>query len=106
MAEAKPPVDLGDSASVADRNDDLFAREQERRKMMAAIMSLREGRAWVHELLTFCGVFRSPFASNALVMAHQVGYADVGRKILADVEGEVPDLYFQMLREKKEERNG
>jgi hypothetical protein len=94
--------DAGDPAQVRERNRDLRVAEKSRKDMIAAIMGLPQGRAYFHELLAFCSVGHSPFASNALIMAHSCGQMNVGLKVQADLMGTVPDLYLQMLREADE----
>lgn len=94
--------DAGDQVSVRDRNRDLRMAEKTRRDMLAAIMDLKQGRAYFFELLAFCQVGHSPFASNALLMAHACGQQNVGLKVQADIMGTVPDLYLLMMREAEE----
>jgi len=96
-------VDLGDPIQVRDRNRDLRMAEKTRKDMISAIMGLKQGRAYFYELLAFCQVGHSPFASNALIMAHSCGQMNVGLKVQGDLMAVVPELYLQMLKEADEQ---
>lgn len=96
MAE---PFDASDPKDIEARNRDIRIAERRKAEILGAIMDLPQGREYFYELLEFCKVGHSPFASNALLMAHSCGEMNVGLKIQADLMGTVPDKYLMMLRE-------
>lgn len=91
-----------DPKDVKDRNRDIRIAEKRRSEMVGAIMDLPHGREYFFELLEFCKIGHSPFASNALIMAHSCGEMNVGLKIQADLLSAAPEQYLKMLEEAKE----
>lgn len=72
------------------------------------IMSDVRGRRFLDKLLDFCGPLRTPFNTNGSVANFNMGQANVGLKLLAEIESVCPDLYLVMRNEsrRKEESNG
>jgi hypothetical protein len=95
--------DAFDNASdprTVDQKEKL-QRERSRAKedFIRASLGTREGRIWFWDLLDECGVFRNPWAANALVTAHACGEMNVGQKVLSEVVRIVPDYFSTMLKE-------
>lgn len=81
-------------------------RELRERTVIKTFLGTVDGRAVLHRWLEFCGVYQSPFATNALMMAHSAGKGDVGRMFLADLIAADEGLYLQMLKEQREQIDG
>lgn len=91
--------DLSDPKTVKATRESANDRDRRRRDMLAAVMGMPQGRDWIWSLLEFCGVNVTPMATNALIIAHNIGKGEVGRMILAEITAITPDLYLQMLKE-------
>ena len=63
------------------------------------IMGLVDGRAFVHDLLTYCHVFDQPFSTDPYSTAFGCGQLDVGQVLLRQIVRVCPDSYVQMTRE-------
>ena len=101
MSAAAPKAfDAGDEDHVASKTQDAKAREAQRRMGLAKIMGSPEGRAWMYDLLEFCGVFRTSFTGNSETFMRE-GQRNVGLKIMGDIEREHDQAYVQMCREAK-----
>lgn len=99
MAES---FDASDPKAVEARNRDIRFAERRRAEVIGAIMDLPQGREYFFELLEFCKIGHSPFATNALLMSHSCGELNVGLKVQADLLAAAPERYLLMLREAKE----
>lgn len=97
------PFDAGDPDHVRDRARKAKRRDRAHDAVLGALMERAEGRAWLWELLGFCGVFQSSFAPNALEMARREGQRNVGLRLLAEINRVAPDGYMQMLKEQANE---
>ena len=97
--------DAGDEAKVKDARVSARDKDRLRKEAICAIMDVPACREYLWELLEFCKTFQSPFASNALVMAHNAGEQNVGFKILADITDAAPAQYINLLEEKKNARS-
>lgn len=94
--------DASDPKAVEARNRDIRIAERRRAEVIGAIMDLPQGREYFFELLEFCKIGHSPFATNALLMSHSCGELNVGLKVQADLLAAAPERYLLMLREAKE----
>lgn len=63
------------------------------------LMSDKRGRRIVWRFLSDAGVYRSSFATNALVMAHREGERQVGLTLLQAVCSLCPSQYARMTAE-------
>ena len=97
-------VDLGDPRDVKDKRNEALRRQIDAKDALRAIMASPAGRSWMFSLLEYCGAFRSPFASNALFMAHNVGRGDVGRYLLDSIMSACPDTLMVMIKETEDDR--
>lgn len=66
----------------AQRKDAQRAARERDDNDLRFVMSDARGRRFVWELLGAAGVFRSSFATDALVMAHNEGKRDTGLRLL------------------------
>lgn len=77
-------------------------RETERIDFVIGAMSVRQGRAWFHDLLASCHIFNDPFTGDALVEAYSKGERNIGLSIYRDLVGNCPDLFVRMMQEANE----
>jgi hypothetical protein len=57
-----------------------------------------EGRLWLWDLLSFCGVSRTSFDGTSKTYFNE-GARNVGLRLQADLTRHFPERYVQMLRE-------
>lgn len=93
------PTQLDDPQTLKERGKALKRNEQERQKMIQALMGLKQGRRYVWEILEMCHVFRTSFATNALVMSMNEGERNIGLWIYADLTAYAQQEYLLMLSE-------
>ena len=71
-------------------------------------MSTKDGRAFIWQHLSTCGVFTTSYTNNALDMSYNEGQRNVGLRLLSDLQ-DYAFTYFQVMeveaREPKEEDN-
>jgi hypothetical protein len=73
---------------------------------LRAILQGASGRAYLWKLMSWCGVFQSPFCGEAVHATHvSIGKQEVGRKILAEIMEAAPEKYMVMAQEAKEREN-
>lgn len=89
-----------DEVSKARRKSDRRQRAID--NALKAMMGHRETRLWIFDLLEFCNLYRSSFATSGLVMAQNEGQRNVGLRLLADIMRVAPEQYVLMLTENKE----
>lgn len=62
------------------------------------VMSMPQGRRFLHKLLHNCGIYQSSFTGSSETFFLE-GQRNVGLKLLADITAADAKLYFQMLEE-------
>jgi hypothetical protein len=77
--------DGGDPEQVKGRKDRQKTRELQKRTALRSIMAAPEGRMWMWDLLTACGVYRSSFSSDPLIMAFNEGRRDAGNRLISEI---------------------
>lgn len=73
----------------------LMLRDQELRDAAAYVVADERGRHFLWELLTYCGVYRTTFRSDAGLMAFEEGRRSTGLFVLdkaLDVDGNVESI--------------
>ena len=94
--------DASNRRHVADAAKAAKAVEQERLNIVRGIMSLKAGRAYIHDELVACHVFATSFTTDALQMAFSEGERNRGLRLLNDVTLADPEGYVDMMREANE----
>lgn len=61
-------------------------------------MSTSQGRAFLYDILDFCGVYRSSFTGNANTFFNE-GMRNVGLYLMGRITKEHPEQYIEMLKE-------
>jgi hypothetical protein len=96
MSEEQQAYNAGDAQQVAKRQSKAKIREHLKKSGFRKLMSDSEGRAWMWDLLTECGVFHSSFSKDALEIAFAEGRRDIGLRRLAEINRLDPNLYAKM----------
>lgn len=102
-AAPQPPAarqadNVGDADRVAQRNATNAQREQRRLNGLKQILDSKDSRAYLWDLLDFCGVGRTSFTGNSTTFFNE-GQRNVGLRIQADLTKHYPDSYLTMLKE-------
>src|SRR5882757_415126 len=79
--------------------------ERSRHEITAYIMSTAPSRAWMHDLLSYCGVGQTPFTGVNDHTNFNCGMQSVGLRLLGDISAACPDQYIQMMKEAEYGRN-
>ena len=66
---------------------------------LKAVLKKPEGRRFVYQVLSECGVFKSSFALNSMQSAFNEGRRDIGIMLLKLLDEAEPQAYSQMLAE-------
>ncbi len=101
--ETPEPENLGDKASVKERENRTKRYAREKKALLETIMNYPAGRRWIKELLESCHCWHTSFSKNALEMAFQEGQRNIGLQLLADLTASCPEQYVTMLQEKNDE---
>ena len=94
------PYDTADPAAVnAARKKDARKR-RERLDVVAGLMDLKQGRAWMYGWMEACHIFQTSFlAGQPDATAFKEGERNIGLRILADVMAAAPEKYIVMMDE-------
>lgn len=91
--------DTSDPKAVAKQIKDAKSKDVIAKEGLRATMSSEPGRKWLHSLLLRCDPFRSPFSTDALVMAKNCGEANIGLQLIAEMHEVSPELYLLTMKE-------
>lgn len=91
--------DVGDARQVAEDAKRAKVKEQRRINALKMIMASPDGRLWMWQFLTSCGLFRVSFTGNGNRDAFDNGMRNAGMPIFADIQKHCPDDYFKMSKE-------
>lgn len=103
-SEEAEALNLSDPVQVQARNKKAKARAELRRRFIVQLLSTREGREWMYEMLSAAGVYRMSYApgADALSMAFREGQRNIGNMLLTDVISASPEGYAAMQNEAAE----
>jgi hypothetical protein len=99
MSEEKALYNAGDAQQVAKAKSRQKTRSLQKKAAFRKFMSDPEGRMFMWDLLTLCGIFHSSFSVDALRCAFNEGRRDIGLRLLADINQLSPELYIRMMQE-------
>ncbi|SPJ15389.1 conserved hypothetical protein [Syntrophobacter sp. SbD2] len=102
MAEEQTAYNAGDAQQVAKAKSRQKTRELQKKAALRKIMSDPEGRMWMWDLLSRCGVYHSSYSSDALAMAFHEGHRNIGLHLTAEINRLSPELYTRMVSENQE----
>lgn len=96
------PYDTSDPVAVNTARKRAARADRERHDVVASLMEIKEGRAWMHGMLDVCHCFATSFVQgDALSSAFKEGERNIGLRLLADVMKSAPDQYVTMIKEAK-----
>lgn len=99
MSEEEKEYNAGDEHDVKRRKQSRKIRELQKEAALLALMGTPEGRMWMWDLLTECGIFQTSFSSDALRMAFAEGQRNIGLRRVAEINRLGPELYARMVGE-------
>lgn len=76
----------------------------DRLKFVEAAMTMPQGRAWFYDLINFCHVFNTTFDEDPYRHAFRTGEANIGLRILSDIQETSPQNYVLMVSENKSKK--
>lgn len=92
--------DASDRKSIRKAEKAAKIAEAKRRVFIRHLMATVDGREWMHDLLTMCHIFHTPFAAEKPdVTAFRCGEQNLGLQIFADVVRAAPNEYTLMMHE-------
>ncbi len=100
--EEEQPEELYDASNpkhVAKALKGKKNRERRKRDVLANLLKSADGRLWMYDLLSDCGVYLSSFSSDPLLMAFKEGRRDVGNKLVTQVHAAGSELFVLMCEE-------
>lgn len=98
--ESREDYDTSDKAAVNKQRKRAAARHRGQLEVLAHVMSSPGGRSWMFDTLLMCNIFGEPFEPGAQdVTNYRLGMANVGRKLLADIQACASQEYLLMLKE-------
>lgn len=71
---------------------------------LKVVLSSKEGRKYLYDLIDFCGMHRGGFTSNGSETFFKEGMRNVALKIFADIGRIDPDAYMKMIQETKNKK--
>lgn len=95
-------MDSTDEAQLKKATQWAKLDEKSRLRALSTMLSDPEGRAYVYDILDFCGVFRSAFSTDPLRMAFNCGTQSVGLWVMSDMESVNPGAYQKMINERNQ----
>ncbi|MGO8944257.1 MAG: hypothetical protein ACLQJ7_11365 [Syntrophobacteraceae bacterium] len=102
MADEQVPYNAGDAQQVAKAKSKQKTRDLQKKAALRKIMSDPEGRMWMWDLLSRCGVYHSSYSSDALAMAFHEGHRNIGLHLTAEINRLSPEMYARMVAENQE----
>lgn len=99
--EPEQSYDTSDKEQVNTARKKASRTKADRLKFIAAAMTHEQGRAWYYDILSFCKIYSGCFADDPYRTAFLCGQANVGARILSDIQEAAPENYLQMLKENK-----
>lgn len=99
-AEKQPPVDVGEQGEVQTRTRALKDRQRQSDEAIKAFMGHTQGRAWVWDHLSACGLYRMSARSGDPHMTYfHEGERNVGLRLMVQLHRACPEHYATMTQE-------
>lgn len=99
-AETAVAYDTSDPAAVNKARKKSARSDKSRHDVVASLMGIKEGRAWMYGQLEGCHVFSTSFVQgDAHATSFKCGEHNQGLRLLADVMASAPDQYVAMCKE-------
>jgi hypothetical protein len=98
-SETEQQFDAGDAVSVKERERRAKVEAERRKNGLKQIMSTADGRLWMWNFLSGCGLFAVGFTANASKDAFALGMRNSAMPIFADIQRDFMDDYLKMVKE-------
>ncbi len=85
MSDQQTEYNAAEVEQVKSRKEKIKTRDLQKKSALRGLMSNADGRMWMWDLLTLCGVYHSSFSNEALVMAFNEGRRDTGNRLIAEI---------------------
>ena len=99
---SEQPFDAGDKAQVEKAKSKVQNKQARLEDGFRQVMGSANGRAFIWELLSICGLFRTSFNPSNAITAFNEGQRNIGLEIMAKVHRLKPEKYIPMVRENSE----
>ena len=97
---AEQPYNAASKKEVNDARKKEARLRKEELSYVNKIMSTREGRKWMLNMLNICKTFTNPIvAQDTHYTYHNLGEQNIGKKLLQDINDAAPDQYILMMKE-------
>lgn len=106
MTQEHDPLDLSaqERASATAAEEERLAKEKEQNDLRW-VMSTKQGRRFIHRLLSKAGIWQSSFNTNNAMMAFNEGRRNAGLELLSEITEACSERYTEMLTEQKEAKD-
>lgn len=100
---AETPYDASDPEQVNKQRVKAGRRKTKRLEVIKALMSHKDGREWIYELLERGHIYHTSFVQgDSHASAFKEGERNITNQLLIDVTSAAPEEYLMMLKEAKE----
>lgn len=97
--------DASDPAQVNLARKKSGRKKLKNQQFITAIMNVPEGREWMYDLITHCNPLGNPvIAGDTHLTYHNIGAANIGKKLLQDINEAAPDQYIVMIKEARSKK--
>lgn len=104
--QEEEPYNADDRVQVNKARKKAAREKAQRNEVIQGIMSVKEGRKWVNHILEFCCMFGDPHVIGDVYATHiNIGMANAGKMIWAEVEEASPESCSLMLKEARQNEN-
>ncbi len=80
-------------------NDEIKRKQEVKKRILSQLLNDDLGREWLYDLLDYCGLFRTPYASNERQTVYNSGALDVGKFLESGIKKVGIREYFLMVQE-------
>lgn len=93
------PFRVSDEQGVRERNKAIQNREASLDIALREIMGTPTGRSWIWDLLSKCGVRRTPMRDSERMTHFALGEQNIGLQVEAQIQKVCPELYARAIQE-------
>jgi hypothetical protein len=104
-SERKPPLvtDPSDPEQVKEAKKKSERRRNREVEDIRTVLSTPSGRRFYWRMMTECGAFVDPFEESPFYANYRKGQRSIGLKLLDELTIHMPEAFFTMQKEAKEE---
>lgn len=98
--QAVKGYDASDPATVNLARKKSGRKKIKNQQFITAIMNVPEGREWMYDLIAHCNPLGNPvMPGDTHLTYHNIGAANIGKKLLQDINEAAPKSYILMMEE-------